>query len=129
MFDPKKSDNGHTLPWEHLPAAAGNYVVGQVLNMTSGKLTAVSSALTTTPTYLCMAQKTCAAGDELPVTRISKNYIYETTLSAEASTATVGTKMQVAAGGLQVNAAATGTFEVVSMEGTAAGDCVRGRWV
>ena len=66
-----------------------------------------------------------------PVTRVSRDYIYETTLAEAATGAVVGTKLQVEAGGLMASKPATGsgTFEVVALDGTAAGDAVRGRWV
>ena len=68
-------------------------------------------------------------GDQLvPVTRIQPTAIYETQLSAAAESAAEGDKLQVSAGGLQVDAAATGTFEVTYIEGTAAGSVVRGRF-
>lgn len=128
MFLPMKSDTGAVLPWEYMPAAAGTYKAGQLLNVSGGQVVAVSAASTTTPPYLCMADKEITAGELLPVTRVSKDFIYETQLSAEAASATIGTKLQVTAGGLLADAAATGTFELVSLEGTAQGDFVRGRW-
>ena len=65
------------------------------------------------------------------ITRVSRDYIYETTLAEAATGAVVGTKLQVEAGGLTASKPATGsgTFEVVALDGTAAGDAVRGRWV
>jgi hypothetical protein len=130
MFLPIKSDNGAVLPWEYMPAAAATYKAGQLLAVSGGQAAAIASALTTRPPYLCMADKTCAAGDLLPVTRISLDYIYETTLSAAATGAAVGSKLQVAAGGQQAlyNSSTAGAFEVVSLDGLAAGDAVRGRW-
>lgn len=128
MFLPMKSDTGAVLPWEYMPAAAGTYKAGQLLNVSGGQVVAVSAASTTTPPYLCMADKEITEGELLPVTRVSKDFIYETQLSAEAASATIGTKLQVTAGGLLADAAATGTFELVSLEGTAQGDFVRGRW-
>lgn len=130
MFRAIKSDTGAVIPWEYLPAAAGTYKVGQALTVTGGKLTAISAAQATTPAYICEAEKTVAAGETLPVTRVSKNHIYETTLSAAAEGAAVGAKLQVAAGGLEASyvSATPGTFEVVSLTGTAEGDTVRGRW-
>lgn len=129
MFSPHKSDTGAVLPWEYLPGAAGTYAAGQLLNVTGGKVAAVSAASTTTPPYLCMADITVAAGGIVPVTRIQKDVIYETELSAAATAATVGTKLQVAAGGTQVNAAAAGSFEVVYLDDTAAGARVLGRFL
>lgn len=128
MFSPHKTDNGAVLPWEYMPAAAGTYQAGQLLNAKNGKLTPVSAASATTPGYLCMANITIADGDVVPVTRIQHTAIYETQLSAEAADAAAGTKLQVSAGGLQVDAAAAGSFEVTYIEGTAAGSLVRGRF-
>ncbi len=128
MFSPHKTDTGAVLPWEYMPAAAGTYQAGQLLNAKNGSLTPVSAASTTTPGYLCMANITVTAGQLVPVTRIQHTAIYETQLSAEAASAAEGAKLQVSAGGLQVDAAATGSFEVTYIENTAAGSMVRGRF-
>lgn len=128
MFSPHKTDTGAVLPWEYMPAAAGTYQAGQLLNAKNGSLTPVSAASPTTPGYLCMANITVTAGQLVPVTRIQHTAIYETQLSAEAEDAAEGTKLQVSAGGLQVDAAAAGSFEVTYIEDTAAGSMVRGRF-
>ena len=128
MFSPHKTDTGAVLPWEYMPAAAGTYQAGQLLNAVSGSLTPVSAASTTTPGYLCMANITVTAGQLVPGTRIQHTAIDETQLSAEAADAAEGTKLQVSAGGLQVDAAAAGSFEVTYIEDTAAGSMVRGRF-
>ena len=128
MFSPHKTDTGAVLPWEYMPAAAGTYQAGQLLNAKNSSLTPVSAASTTTPGYLCMANITVTAGQLVPVTRIQHTAIYETQLSAEAASAAEGTKLQVSAGGLQVDAAAAGSFEVTYIEDTAAGSMVRGRF-
>lgn len=127
MFIPHSYDNA-LQPWEYLPAAAGTYQVGQTLTVTSGKLAAINSASTTTPPYICMAEVTAADGEAIPVIRVRNEIIFETTLSAASASAAIGTKLQVAAQGLEVNGAAAGTFEVVYIEGTAAGSIVRGRF-
>lgn len=128
MFSPHKNDTGAVLPWEYLPAAEGTYAAGQLLQVSNGKLAALSAATKTTPPYLCMSNHTVESGDELPVTRIDKDTIYAVELSAAATAATVGTMLEVSAGGKEVDAAAVGTFEVVAMEGTAIGDIVYGRF-
>lgn len=116
------------MPWEYLIAAEGDYVPGQLLTVADGELTALAAASTATPPYVCMAEKTIVEGDAiLPVTRIRKDVIYETALSAAAAAAAVGGKLQVAAGG-KMAASGAGTFEIVSLEGKAAGDTVRGRF-
>ena len=115
--------------WEYLPAAAGTYEAGQALTVTSGKLAAISAARTTTPEYICMADATVAAGDLVPVIRVDKDIELETSLSAAASSMVMGTKLQITKGGLQVDAAAEGSFEVKEYAGTAAGAAVIGRFL
>lgn len=128
MFFPHKSDTGAVLPWEYMPAAEGTYQAGQLLNAKDGTLNPISAASTTTPGYLCMANVTVTAGQTVPVTRVKNDVIYETQLSAEAADAAAGVKLQVSAGGLQVDAGAAGTFEVCDIEDTAAGSVVHGRF-
>lgn len=128
MFTPHKRDTAGALPWEYIPAAAGTYKAGQLLTVSAGKLAAVSAASTTTPPYLCMADATVEAGHPLPVVRVTRDTIFETQLSAAAADAAIGSKLQVAAGGLQVNAAAAGSFELTGVEDTAAGSTVFGRF-
>ena len=82
MFQPWKSDNGAVPPWEYLPAEAGTYHVGQALNLdaTTGHLEAVAADLDTTPPYICNAEvKVETAGTPIPVSRTSRDVIYETT--------------------------------------------------
>lgn len=135
MFIPIKSNDGAMTPFEYLAAAAGTYQVGQLLNVTDGKLAAIAADQATTPPYVCMQSGTVAAGDALAVVRVNEKYIFETELAAEAAAVTVGTKIQVANGGLKAKYVTSssnpvpGTFEVVSLEGTAAGSMLRGRFV
>lgn len=128
MFYPKNI-SGVVRPWEVLPAAAGTYVAGQLLNASGGKVAPVSAASAKTPGYLCVADVTLTEGQLLPVTRISNDEVYVTQLSADAESAVVGGKLQVSAGGLQADGAAAGTFEVVYAEGTTAGSEVHGRFI
>lgn len=128
MFYPKNL-NGVLQPWERLPAAAGTYQAGQLLNAADGVVKPVAAASATTPGYLCVADVTLAQGDLLPVARIVKDEIYVSQLSAETDGAKVGAKLQVSAGGLQVDGAAAGTFEVVWAADTAAGSEVHGRFI
>lgn len=128
MFLPYSHDKGALQPWEYIEAAAGTYEVGQLLDVSGGKLAAITAAKTTTPAYVCMASKTVEAGEILPVQKVTDDVIFETTLSAEASDAVVGTKLRISAGGLQADAGATGTFEAVYVEDTTAGSVVRGRF-
>ena len=129
MFLAVKNDTGAVQPWEYLVAAAGNYKAGQLLTVDGGLLKAVDAASATTPPYLCMADATVEAEEVIPVVRVTGDTIFETQLSAAAEGAKVGTKLQVSAGGLLADAAAEGTFEIVTLDGTAEGDTVRGRFV
>ena len=130
MFLPVKSDHGAVNPWEFMAAAAGTYHAGQLLTVADGKLTAVTE-LGERPPYLCMREGEVAEGDVdtgkalLPVTRISDDYIYETTLSAQAADLKAGQKVKIAAGGLETDGAEGGAFEVTTEQG----DMVRGRFV
>lgn len=107
MFQPWKSDNGAVLPWEYLPAEAGTYHVGQALNLdaTTGHLEAVAADLDTTPPYICNAEvKVETAGTPIPVSRTSRDVIYETTLQAAAAGTVAGSRLVVKSGGTQVGA-------------------------
>ena len=127
-FTLHKSDNSSVLPWEYIPGTEGSYQAGQLVNVVNGQLAPITADQTTTPPYLCMADVALPAGELLPVSRVNRDCIYETTLAAAAASAAVGAKLQVAAGGLEAKAGA-GTFEIVSLDGTEAGDAARGRWV
>ena len=131
MFNPKVYDN-RLQQWEHIPASTGVYKAGQALKMESGKLTAISgSALTTTPPYISMADKTVGiGGGELPVIRVTEDTIFETTLTKASVGAKAGAKLQVSDGGLGVDSTAAGTFELnMTPETTAGGETVYGRFV
>ena len=127
VFLPVKSNTGALLPWEYLGAAAGTYQAGQMLTVTEGKLAALSQASTTTPPYLCMADVEAGEGQIIPVTRVESGFVYETRLQAEYAEAKPGVKMQVDGDGLTASQGA-GTFELVEVLGTRAGDAVRGRF-
>ncbi len=123
-----KTCTGNLKPWEYLPAAAGTYEAGQMLNISGGKLVAISAVCKTTPAYLCMADVTVADGGNLPVAKVVPETIFVTTLSAAAAGTVLGTLLEVTAGGKQVDNAAAGTFEVVYVADTAAGGEVHGRF-
>lgn len=127
MFNPKNI-SGALQSWEYLPAAAGTYQAGQLVNAVDGKIAALDKASTTTPGYVCMANVTVEDGHTLPVQRIAAGTIYATELTAETAAAKIGSKLQVSADGLGVDGAAAGTFEIVAIEGTEQGAAVSGRF-
>ncbi len=127
MFKPYSHDNG-LQPWEYVSVTAGTYKAGQLLKNVGGLVMPIGAASKTTPSYLCMADVTVAADQEVPVIRVTDKMVFETTLSAEAAGIGLGVLLEVSTGGLEVDAAAEGTFEVSYYEGTEAGSVVRGRF-
>lgn len=125
MFYPKNF-GGNLRSWEYLPAVAGTYRAGQLLNVAGGLLVAVDAASTVTPPYLCQCDRVVEEGEPIPVVRVSYDDIYESCLGADAEGLAIGQLLQISAGGETVDAAAEGSFEVVSFGGTAAGDTVCG---
>ena len=132
-------DDGHVPAWEYLPVSAITPKVGMALTQTSGNLAIATAG--TAPTYISMVEKdaACTAGDVIPVIRVSKDMIFETTFSAAATSLNVGDKVTLhASNGLQITASKTengansstinGVAEIVSMDGTAIGDTVRVRF-
>lgn len=132
-------DDGHVPAWEYLPVSAITPKVGMALTQTSGNLAIATAG--TAPTYISMVEKdaACTAGDVIPVIRVSKDMIFETTFSAAATSLNAGDKVTLhASSGLQITASKTengansstinGVAEIVSMDGTAIGDTVRVRF-
>ena len=113
---------------EYLPASAITPKVGMALTQTGGNLALATG--TTAPTYLSMCERetACTAGDIIPVIRVHKDMILETTFSAAATSIKPGDKVTIAADGLQVTATtASGVAEVVYIDGTASGSMCRVR--
>ena len=115
-------DDGHVPPNECLPAAAITPKAGMALVQSSGNLSAASGA--NKPTYICLQEGSAAvtAGTPIAVMRVSPEVVYETTLSAAGTSLTLGAKVTLASGGLQVTATTTdGVAEVVGFpDGTKA---------
>lgn len=114
---------------EYLPAGAITPKVGMALTQTGGQLALASG--TTAPTYISMCEKesACTAGDIIPVIRVEKDMILETTFAAAATSIKLGNKVTLHTDGLQVTATTTdGVAEVVYMDGTASGSMCRVRF-
>lgn len=123
------TDDGHALPWEYLPAGAITPKVGMALTQSSGNLALASG--TTAPTYSSMTERetACTAGDLIPVVRVQKDTVYETTLAASGASLKVGDRVTLHTDGMQVTATtANGVAEIVEILGTAIGDKVRVRF-
>ena len=98
------------------------------LTQTTGQLALATGA--TAPTYISMCEKDseCTAGDIIPVIRVGKDMILETTFAAAATSIKLGDKVTLHTNGLQVTATTTnGVAEVVYMDGTASGSMCRVR--
>lgn len=123
------TDDGHALPWEYLPAGAITPKVGMALTQSSGNLALASG--TTAPTYISMTERdtACTAGDLIPVVRVQKDTVYETTLAASGASLKVGDRVTLHTDGMQVTATTTsGVAEIVEIIGTAIGGKVRVRF-
>lgn len=135
-------DDGHVPAWEYLPVAGIKPKVGMALIQSSGNLAIATGG--NAPTYISMVEKniTCAPGDIIPVIRVTKDMIFETTFSATATSLKRGDKVTLhASSGLQITANKTettgsgdnavttnGVAEIVSMDGAASGSAVRVRF-
>ena len=114
---------------EYLPCSAIKPTIGMALVQSSGNLAKATG--TTAPTYISMCEKdsACTAGDIIPVIRVNKDMIFETTFSASASSIKLGDKVTIHTDAEQVTATTTsGVAEVVYMDGTAMGSMCRVRF-
>ena len=75
MFIIHSHDTAGRQPWEYMAAAAGTYKAGQALTVSAGNVAPIGAALKTTPPYICMADVTVAAGQTLPVIRVTDKAI------------------------------------------------------
>ncbi len=130
------TDDNRVPGIEYLPASAITPKVGMALTQTTGQLALATGQLAlatgaTAPTYISMCEKDseCTEGDIIPVIRVGKDMILETTFAAAATSIKLGDKVTLHTDGLQVTATTTnGVAEVVYMDGTASGSMCRVRF-
>lgn len=123
------TDDNRVPGIEYLPASAITPKVGMAL-VQSGDNLALATG-TNAPTYISMCEKDseCTEGDIIPVIRVNKDMIFETTFAAEATSVKLGDKVTLHIDGLQVTGTtASGVAEVVYMDGTASGSMCRVRF-
>ncbi len=123
------TDDNRVPGIEYLPASAITPKVGMALTQSGGQLALAGG--TTAPTYLSMCEKDseCTAGDIIPVIRVNRDMIFETTFAAAATSIKLGDKVTLHTDGEQVTATTTnGVAEVVYMDGTASGSMCRVRF-
>ena len=87
------TDDNRVPGIEYLPASAITPKVGMALTQTTGQLALATGA--TAPTYISMCEKDseCTAGDIIPVIRVGKDMILETTFAAAATSIKLGDKV------------------------------------
>lgn len=97
---------------------------GMVLKYNAGKL--AKAVGTDVPEYVSLGS--AKANQECAVKRIIEDEIYETKLSVAGASLTAGAKVTLhASNALEVTATTeNGVFEIIEMDGTAAGSKVRG---
>lgn len=123
------TDDNRVPGIEYLPASAITPKVGMALTQTTDQLALATGE--TAPTYISMCEKdgACTAGDIIPVIRVGKDMILETTFADDATSIKLGNKVTLYTDGLQVTATTnSGVAEVVYMDGTASGSMCRVRF-
>lgn len=123
------TDDNRVPGIEYLHAGAITPKVGMALVMSSGQLALATGANAPTYISMCERESACTAGDIIPVIRVGKDMILETTFAAAATNIKLGDKVTLHTDGLQVTATtANGVAEVVYMDGTANGSMCRVRF-
>lgn len=123
------TDDGHVPSFEYLPCGAITPQIGMALTQTDGNLAIATGA--TAPTYISMVEKeaACTAGDIIPVIRVDKRIIFETTNNAEFTSINKGDKVTLHTDGMQVTATTeSGVAEVVDFDETAVGSKIKVRF-
>jgi hypothetical protein len=129
MFLIHTVDDGRVPALEYRPAASLTPRVGLALRWNDGKLAVNTGA--NKPVYICMTERSEAvdAGTMLPVIRVAPDIVFESQFIGSSAGVVPGNKLTIASDGLRVTATtANGVAEVVSLDGTAAGDKVRVRF-
>ena len=129
-------DGGRVPGIEYLPAGAITPQGGMARVQANGQQVQANGQLAlatgaNAPTYISMCEKdrACTAGEIIPVIRVGKDMILETTFAAAAASVKLGSKVTLHTDGLQVTATTTsGVAEVVYMDGTASGSMCRVRF-
>ena len=105
---------------EYYEAGAEAIEVGEALTLSAGKLTKCSGA--TKPTHIAMASKTATDIDRrMPACRVESNQVYEVPVTEAPGSLVPGTKVTIAADGLQVTATTnSGVATIVDTNGAKA---------
>ena len=118
------TDDNRVPGIEYLPASTITPKVGMALTMSSGKLAVASGS--STPLYISVIEKSraCKSGEIIPVIRVGKDIIFETSFSVDPSSLNVGDKVTIDSSGMNVTATKTsGVAEIVYMDMDAGAMC------
>jgi len=128
MFKLVKKDDMGDAPIFLMPTTASEvYSDGEALVLTAGKLT--KCGVTASPTHIALKPYFAPAtgNKDLPVIRVQKNHVYETTTAIDL-TAVVGDKVTLHTDGLKVTTTTvSGVAEIVAISGTVAGSKIQVR--
>ena len=125
-FIPHKYRDGQLDPWEPMLASEGMALeVGKLMKLESGKLAVATG--TDKPEYICMEhqKEQTVDGQMVHVIAVSCETIYETTLSEQSSSISVGSTYNIDSTGMMMTATGGGSIRVESYEGKETGDKVR----
>lgn len=129
-FQLYSTDDGHIPAWEYLPCEAITPKMGLCLAFDAAS---EQLQVSDTPEYICMREESAAstAGTLIPVVRITKDIVFESSLDAANTGLKVGSFVDVDSTGLLIDADSStdDVFQITYLNGTAAGSIVRGRFV
>ena len=123
MFKLQRKGSAATEAIEYIEGTAAEAIaVGEVLKLSSGKLTKASG--TDVPEFVALGAGT---GVVIPVKRIYEDEVYQTTLSASGTSLNIGDKVTIHTDGAQATATTTsGVFELTEILNSASGGKVNG---
>lgn len=111
------TDDNRVPGIEYLPASTITPKVGMALTMSNGNLAVASGS--STPMYISVIEKSsaCKSGEIIPVIRVGKDIIFETSFSVDPSSLNVGDKVTIDSSGMNLTATKTsGVAEIVHMD-------------
>ena len=124
MFKLHTVGSAKTAPMEYYEGTtAENIVIGELLKLVSGKLTAC--AATDIPEFVAVGN---GKGTVIPVIRVMEDMEFEAPLSAAGTSLKVGDKVTTANALTATATTTSGVFMISQILGTAVGDKIRGNF-
>ena len=120
-------DDGHVPAFEYFPQNGMFIELGVAAIVRNNGISPTGG--TVKPTHICMYQSNEPSNDYIPAIRADSGIVFETTVSAAATSLKLGDKVTLNGDGTGVTATTTdGVAEIVYIGGTAAGSVVRVRF-